>query len=259
MRCWMIGLLIAGLVACQPAPNPNLPPTVDPSLISWDRSPDAVTFRADVIGGESSIRARSNIPLCTVFGDNRIVWVNELGGFNFEVLYHAANDSAIREFIRYLTVEEAIYDFDWRSDDLFATAEVTPVIETVTLTVNDVMHRTDSFSGWDAQLFARVLTLCKQLGTAPILYQPNGGWVSVERVPYNPQAPISQWDSGSMGFSLPSLEGATPRWVTGASLLAIWNALRSLPSSLLYTEDNATFYALALQVPGIMRDAPPPP
>ena len=39
-------------------------------------------FRAEVVGGdrEGTFLARNDIPLCTIYGDNRIVWLNELGG-----------------------------------------------------------------------------------------------------------------------------------------------------------------------------------
>ena len=258
MRLWLIVLLLA-LAACGAPANPNLPPTVDPAIIVWDHSPNAILFRADVLGGEDDFGALDDIPQCTIFGDNRVVWINELGGFHFEVLYDAVTDTELREFVRYLTVDEGIYTFDWSIDALFGVATAAPVFQTVDLTINGVAHRTDSFSGWDAQLFIRVLTLCKRLGDAPILYQPAGGWVTVRSAPFNPQAPISLWDSGRMGFNLASVNGTAPRWVTGEAVLSLWTARRTLPTSLLYTEDYSTYYALALQLPGITRDAPAAP
>lgn len=253
---WIV-LLIGLLAACgTPPPNPSV---IDPTILSWERSPDAIVFRADVIGGVDDFRARSEIAPCTVYGDQRVVWVNELSGFNVEILYDAVSGDELRDFIRYLTVEEAIYTFGWRYDELFATAEVAPVVETVTLAVNDTTHRTDSLSGWDAELFTRVLTLCKRLGAEPILFEPDGGWLSGRRVAYSPQSPISTWDAARMGLSLPGLEGDSPRWVTGAALLTVWEALLSLPSSLLYTEDYAAYYQVALQIPGITRESPPAP
>ena len=41
-------------------------------------------------------------------------------------------------------------------------------------------------------------------------------------------------------------------------MLTLWDDLRRLPSSLLYLEGD-TYYAVALQIPGIMRDSPPAP
>ena len=58
---------------------------------------------------------------------------------------------------------------------------------------------------------------------------------------------------------LASMNGAAPRWVTGEAILSLWTARRTLPTSLLYTEDYNTYYALALQLPGITRDAPAAP
>ncbi|MBK8029124.1 MAG: hypothetical protein IPO91_11560 [Chloroflexi bacterium] len=256
MRLRLIVVLLAlALAACGAPTTPNLPPTVDPSIITWDRSPNAVVFRADVLGGEDAFGALDDIPQCTIFGDNRVVWLNELGGFHFEVLYDAVTDAELREFIRYLTVDEGIYTFNWSIDSVFGSPTAAPVFQSVDLTVNGLTHRTDSFSGWDSQLFIRVLTMCKRLGDAPILYQPAGGWVSVQPRPYNPQAPISQWDGARMGFGLAAANGAPARWVNGEAILSLWTARRTLPTSLLYTEDNSNYYAVALQLPGITRDA----
>lgn len=259
MRWWMlIGLLIL-LTACGTSGAPNGSDAANARVITWERRADAVVFRADVIGGTDAFRARSAIPLCTVFGDNRVMWVNPLDGFRFEVLYDGVSDDALREFVRYLTVDEAIYTFGWNADDALLAAAGASGIPAVTLTVNAVTHRTSANGGWDAQLFRRVLTMCKQLGRAPILFQPHGAWVSVQRAAYSVQAPVSVWEGGALGFSLAAAADAPARWLTGAPLLALWEQFRSLPSSLLYTEDYATYYAVALQVPGVMRDAPAAP
>src|SRR5690606_5319485 len=107
MRWWICAALIL-LTACQPAAsnpasqqNANSPD--DSTLIQWDRSPTNVVFRADVIGGDDDFSARSAIPLCTIYGDNRVVWINELDGFNIEILYDRVSDDAVRSFIEYLT------------------------------------------------------------------------------------------------------------------------------------------------------------
>ncbi|MBE2271219.1 MAG: hypothetical protein IAE80_23495 [Anaerolinea sp.] len=261
MRRWILCLLIVVLTvaACEPltSSNSGQPATVDPRIFSWDRSPNAVIFSAETVGGQSDFRALSDIPLCALYGDNRLVWLNELGGFDFEVLYDGVGDSAIREFISYLTVTEAIYTHAWNFDNLFATAEVAPVVETVRLIVNGVEHRADSLSGWDAQWFTRVVTMCQRLASAPILFQPAGAWITAQPTPYSVQAPISVWDSTRMGFRL--TDAAQARWVTGVPLLDLWNALRSLPGSLLYTEDQVTYYQIAVQVPGISVTSPPAP
>lgn len=262
MRWWICAALIL-LTACQPASsdpassqNGNLSP--DSTLIQWDRSPTSVVFRADVIGGDDAFSARSAIPLCTVYGDNRVVWINELDGFNIEILHDRVSDDAVRSFVEYLTVNERVYTYDWQFDDILAAAEVAPVAETVSVEVNGLSHRADAFSGWDPEWFRRVLDACKSISATPVLFQPDGGWLLAQVAPYNSQAPIIEWDAAAAGFSLDTVVDGDPRWMTGAPMLTLWDDLRRLPSSLLYLEGDA-YYTVALQIPGITRDSPPAP
>ncbi len=261
MRWWICAALIL-LTGCQPAASnpasPNVDSPDDSTLIQWDRSPTSVVFRADVIGGDDDFSARSAIPLCTVYGDNRVVWINELDGFNIEILYDRVSDDAVRSFVEYLTVNERVYTYDWQFDSILTDDAIAPVAETVSVNVNGVQHRADAFSGWDPEWFRRVLDACKSISAEPVLFQPDGGWLSAQVAPYNSQAPIIEWDTASAGFSLESVVDGEPRWMIGAPMLTLWDDLRRLPSSLLYLEGDS-YYTLALQIPDIMRDSPPAP
>jgi len=41
------------------------------TIIQWDRSPETVVFRTEVVGGDNadSFLMRTRIPLCTIYGD----------------------------------------------------------------------------------------------------------------------------------------------------------------------------------------------
>ena len=61
-----------------------------------------------------------------------------------------------------------------------------------------------------------------------------------------------------MGVSLASVAAGAPQWISGSAASALWNTLHSLPSNLIF-EEGDSYYQVALQVPGITRDAPPAP
>lgn len=249
-------ILMAGCRTAEPSLNP--PAAQNQRVIQWDRSPDNIIFQADVAGGPDTITRLSEIPLCTIYGDNRVVWTNELDAFNVQTLYDFVSDETIDSFITYLTVQERIYTFEAFAAEQ-TTPEVVPIVETVLINVNQRLHTADAFSGWDADWFARVLRSCQRLSQTPILFEPDGAWLTVATAPYNTEAPIIVWNPQDTGLSFAdALASSQPRWITGSNVLPLWNALNTLPSALLFSENNQ-YYQVAVQVPGITRNAPPRP
>ena len=251
---WIFTLaLILLIAACQPAATDG----EQPNIVRWDRSPQTIVFRADVVGGESDFQARNAIPNCTIYGDNRVVWVNELGPSTVQVLEDRLPDVGINAFAQYLAGNERLYTFEARLKEIQAQADVNPVVETVSINVNDLPHTADSFGGWDGDWFPRVLAACKHLGQAPVLVAPSSGWLSAQSVPFSMQPPIATWNAQETGMSLKSATGA-PKWISGNAASTVWNTLHTLPSNLIF-EDGSDYFEVALQVPGITRDAPPAP
>lgn len=250
-------LILLPLAACRITEAPTASPPIPEGLIRWERSPESIVFQADVRGGSDDISRLGDIPLCTIYGDNRIVWVNELDAFHVEVLYDTVSNAAIYDFVAYLTVNERIYTYAALADPQ-QTAETAPVVETVTLNVNEREHSADGFSGWDGGWFSRVLRACHRISQTPILFAPTGGWVTVEASEYNIQAPNVNWSPGAaLNFANIAASGE-PQWVTGADIVTLWNYLHSMPSSLRFYQNDG-YYRAALQIPGISRTSPPEP
>jgi hypothetical protein len=245
--------------ACQFAEEQqNSTPTRPPGLINWDRDPSAIVFRADVVGGSQNTSRLSETPLCTIYGDNRVVWVNELDAFNVEILYDQLEDVVIGDFVTYLTVNERIYTYEALASE-HDTGSTSPVVETVTLNVNGDTHTADGFSGWDSDWFARVLRACQRISQSPILFAPSGAWLTVESAAYNIESPTTTWNPQETELSLNEVANdGQPRWIEGGNLQTLWNYTITLPSTLLLSEDG-NYYRIALQVPGITRTSPPPP
>lgn len=257
-RIHLLVALLFSAAACQPALRDGRVFNTDPDLIGWDRSPQAVIFRADITGGAADLRALNSVPNCTIYGDNRVVWVNELAPFKIEVLEDRLPNEAISAFVQYLTVYERVYTYEALSSEIQQQAGAHPVVETVELNVNDDQHSADSFGGWDTDWFPRVVEACKRLSETPVLIAPSSGWLAARSVEYNQQSPLSTWNAATMGVRLADLAPDAPRWINGDGATALWNMIHSLPLNLLFEEDGS-YYMVALQVPGVTRDSPPAP
>jgi hypothetical protein len=257
----MIFLLV--LSACQSNAGDGGGAPLDNSAIQWDRSPSTVVFRADVTGGSSAgtLLARNDVPSCTVYGDNHVVWLNQAGPYETQVLWDQVSDQAIRDFVSYLTITERFFEYDAQAD-LQPASSVTPVIETLMLFVSGEQHQSDAFSGWEGDYYPRVLSKCQTISTAPVLYEPSAAWVSVEAIPAD-QPDTSAfnvpWDAAASGLSLAEIEASGERrWITDRNVAVLWNLIRNSVSNLRFTEGE-TQYRLALEVPGITRESPPAP
>ncbi|NWG15840.1 MAG: hypothetical protein HXY41_04325 [Chloroflexi bacterium] len=230
------------------------------SPIDWDRSPSTVVFRADVEGGtpEDAFLARSEIPPCTVYGDNRVVWTNEIGPFETQVLWDKVSDDAIRNFVLILTLNRQIYSYSaGRSLEPASSSE--PVVETLTLFVNGLQHKTDAFGGWDVDYYRQIVDACRQISVAPVLYVPTAAWVSAQAVPYDSDAPLVAWDSAANGLSLFELAAGTERkWLTDRNVPVLWNIIRTSPPRIQFLEGEQRYH-VAVEVPNVTRESPPAP
>lgn len=265
----MIWLFALGVASCSQPPAPPATAAVSiaaggdgfnplPGLITWVRDPNYVLFRAEIAGGEDPFLDRNVIPDCTIYGDNRIVWKNELDAQENQALEDRLSDDAISAFIQYLTVTERIYTFEEKLPDLATQFPTVPVVERVTIAVNGMSHRADGLSGWDAGWFDRVLDTCKSLGQSPVLILPQAGWLSTREVPFDVAPPLVMWDAAATGFSLGEHVGDTPGWVTGQGVAQLWERIHSLPLNSIY-QDGDHFYWVALQIPAVTRGSPPTP
>ncbi|MBC6936361.1 MAG: hypothetical protein DWB42_11040 [Chloroflexi bacterium] len=246
------------LAACGGSGQTDAPAANSP--IDWDRSPGTVVFRADVEGGtpEDAFLARSEIPPCTVYGDNRVVWTNEIGPFETQVLWDKVGDEAIRNFVTILTINRQIYSYKAGSA-LEPAGPTTPVVETLTLFVNGLQHKTDAFAGWDLDYYRQITDACRQISVAPVLYEPTAAWVSALAVPYDPNAPVVAWDGAANNLSLAELAaGGERKWLTDRNVPVLWNILRTSPPRIQFLEGEERYY-VALEVPNVTRSSPPAP
>jgi hypothetical protein len=253
-------LLMAFLLTACGSQTPADGVSSGSSVIQWDRGPQTIVFRADVVGGDTAntFRSRNEVPICTIYGDNRIVWTNELSNFETQVLWDQLTDQQIQDFVSYLTIVQRIYTYDAQAD-LQPPSAVEPVVETLTVFVNGRVHTTDSFAAWENDYFQSIIRTCKTISATPVLFEPQGAWVSAQVTEYNSNIPGLLWDGNAAGLRLADLASSGERkWITDQNLRILWNIMRTSSPLTLFNEGEAT-YQVALEVPGVNRDAPPAP
>ena len=259
-----LGLLSVALSACGilGGNNNNAPAagSQQTNPIDWNRSPNTIVFRADVTGGSTDpFYALSEVPSCTIYGDNHIVWTNELGVNNVQILEDSLTDSQIVNFVNYVALTKQLYNYSAKADTIPLSGSAPPVVETLDLFVNNVAHKTDAFGGWDSAYYQEVLLNCRQISTAPVLYVPTGAWVSARAVDYDSQMPRQPWDAAANGLSLKELaDSGQPKWITGRNVGVFWNMFLTSPKTIQFIEGD-TQYNVALQVPNTTRNSPAAP
>jgi hypothetical protein len=258
-RLFSLMVLVFSLVACS---SGNTDPQEQQSgeFIRWDRSPQTVVFRADVVNKDETqaFRARNEVPPCTIYGDNRIVWTNDLGDFTTQILWDKITDKQLTDFIQYLGVVEGIYNHDARAD-LQPPSSIAPIVETLTVFVNERQHVTDSFSDWTFDYFQRLLRVCTTISTTPILFEPQGAYISAQEIPFESSAPMTLWDGEAAGLRLSEIAGSGERrWITDQNVKILWEIIRTSSPQIIFQEGN-TSYAVALEIPGVTRSSPPAP
>lgn len=267
-RFSLLTCLLILFTACQPTTS-----TVEPSgvigevtrpelveAIQWERSPTTVVFRAEVAGGDTdtAFYARNDVPYCTIYGDNRVVWTTTTVRSDDGVVFDIVSDEAIRIFVDSLINEKQFYEYETGAD-LLLPSETKPVFERLTLFLNGRLHQTDSFGGWDFAYFQEVLEACRNISTAPVAFAPEGAWVSAQRIDYNPDRPSLLWDGSAAGLRLAELaQNGERRWITGQNAAVLWDRIRGGGADIQFTDEGETFL-VAVEIPNITRSSPPAP
>lgn len=229
-------------------------------VIQWTRTPETIVFRADVFGGEQAetFAALNEVPNCTIYGDNRIIWTSTSGDNSTQILIDILTDDVIYNFITDLTVADRIYTYTTGVEDL-APSTVAPVVETLEVNVNGRAHKTDAFGGWNYAYFEAILNRCQALSQAPALFEPTEAWITVQAVEYNTNYPLRLWDHVAAGFDLAELASAgEARWVTGDVVRQLWTLQRTGGPETQFAQDIGN-YVLAIQIPNVTRSAPARP
>ncbi len=262
----LVALMIAGCQALGGGgddENTGDEPFDPGQLVQWERDPNQIIFRAQVVGGadedENPFLIRNDIPACTIYGDNRIVWQVFAADNTSQILEDRLTDQVINTFVQDLTVGYRFYTYEARSD-LRAPGETSPVVEQLTLNVNGREHVTDALGEWEFQYYEEILNRCTSLSEAPVIFEPSGAWVSAIETEFDPSALSIFWEGtadGSVNFAELATNGER-QWIEGNLVTILWEMIRNNPQRIIFEQEEGVF-SVALEVPGVTRISPPPP
>lgn len=226
--------------------------------VNWADDARHIVFRVDVVGGEQDFESRNDIPLCTIYGNGRIVWQGSSQPGSRVILFSFLETQTIRDFVARLLTEQNINEYGSLADTQ-PPGDVRPVYEQIEINVNGNQYVTDGFADWPADLFLNTLDGCRDLATQPVIFEPDGGWMSATYAEYDPNATLIEWNAQATGIDLVEMTETRSRlWVDNDVLPFLWNLMTSSPRSRIF-EQNDTYFKVAFQVPNVHRDAPPAP
>lgn len=245
------------LGACNgnnPAPGITATPANIPAL-GWNKSPDSIIVRLDrQVQGESQVTALNRLPLCTLYGNGHLVWVNDTPPDGDQVLEAQLDDGTIRTLLDF-----AIKEFHFYSLPDYAANELQPpgnaLVESIAVNLNDSPRTVRSYGHWPNNEFQTLLDKCTHSTTQPVLFAPTGAWLSVQpTVGQTPDSPLV-WQP-SQPFKLNDLAAnGKPIWISGPLLSALWAIQRRSIGAVQWI-DNKKSFRLILQIPGISRESP---
>jgi len=251
-------LLLLTLAACGGGDDGDTFNPDSGEAITWDRSPGTIVFRMEVVGGEQTFDDLNDVPYCTIYGDNRIVWTVTAGDTTTQILYDVLTDQAIRSFVSDMTIAKRLFEYE-AGLPLQPPSDPAPVVEQITINVAGRQHVTDGFGGWDYNFFEDIRNQCVSLSPSPTIYEPTEAWLTVQASEYDPTAAEILWDAAAADLDLAAIASSgEPAWITGGNVRFFWNRIHSGSGGLQFTQDGQTFL-VALQVPNVTRDAPQPP
>lgn len=259
-----VGILVAALVlsgcggasnnpATQPAGGGGLPGLI------WNKDPKTIIVRLDrTLNGEPQAASLNRLPLCTIYGDGHVVWVNSVPPVSEEVLEARIDDSTMKSFLDdFLIRGQKFY-----SIPDYAAAQLQPdgrfSIESITVNLSNEVRTIRNFGAWPNGEFQNILDKCTHLTTQPVTYLPLGAWLSVQPATGTTSDPNIVWQAGAP-FKLSDLAASgQPVWINGQMLNVLWTSLRRTLGAVQWVENDKS-YRVVLQVPGISRESPAAP
>jgi hypothetical protein len=217
-----------------------------------------VIFRADrQLLNEPPYRDFNRLPLCTLYGDGRVVWTNYLQPQGEEVLEALIDDVQFRSFLEFLIRDMKFYEIPDYAGRELPPADNTG-IDSLTIYLAGQVHTARNYKLWPNDVYNIILEKCRTLSDAPVRVEPEAGWVTAYEVPEPSNAPFIDWPA-TAPFTLADVAAQKQAgWVSGPAFKQLWIAIRDTLGNIMWRE-NGKMYLVALQVPTVSRDAPPAP
>jgi hypothetical protein len=238
----ILPILVAAALACNTLAPPR--PTV-----AWDPAPEAVVLRAtECCGLVPPYYAENYIPEVHIWGDGRIVWVENQGRGARRLLEGALTEAQLEALLQ--RIVDAGF-FGWA--DSYADYRVTD-LPTQCLRVelsSQTKQVCEYYTGAPEAFHTLFAAVTGGAGAAGVEFIPAQAQLSVW--PTQPSQNVKpedylDWDPAATGFSLAQVTGR--RDVDGNALALAWRAVnRNLWFPLV--RDGDDFYYVVVTVPGL--------
>ncbi|MBX3062335.1 MAG: hypothetical protein KF726_05130 [Anaerolineae bacterium] len=128
----------------------------------------------------------------------------------------------------------------------------------MTLYLAGQVHTVRNYRLWPNDVYSTILDRCRTLSDSPVRVEPDSGWVTAYEITEENNAPYADWpDTAPFKMAdIASTQQAT--WATGVAFKQLWLTIRETGGNILWRE-NDKLYWVAVRVPLVSRDAPPPP
>ncbi len=242
-----LSLFLLGTSACATLFPPR-------PAITWDTDPEALIVSATYCCGfVLSYEVENYIPDAQIWGDGRIIWVEE-GGDQRKVFEGALTQGQMADFLRFIETEGF---FGW--EDLYANYNITDhAHQCLEIVLLEESKRVCEYIEGAPRAFHYLYNrIAKGAGATGTAFIPDSGYLISYLFPrlyakryFNDQI----WEADKMGFSLE--EAVHGLWIEGEVLETAWeivniNIWRNL------IQDGEDYYEIAIQIPGVSAQAPP--
>jgi len=243
-------LLLAGL-ACNTLLGPR-------PAVAWDPDPAAVVLRATFCCGLVPMSVAQNyVPEVQIWGDGRIVWVNQSNGGAREVLTGTLTPDQMKALLQ-AYVDAGFFGWDTNYGDYSITDGAT---QCVSVALTSRTHKVcEYYRGAPAKFHELYNTAAGGAGAPGAAFVPTQGYVTAYPQTFS-QPPASDtylnWPTDSFGLSPADVTGGA--WLEGEALAFAWRVVNDDIWQPL-VRDGDQYYELVVLVPGLSTvTAPTPP
>jgi hypothetical protein len=264
---FLLVVLVFASACAPPAGEADLPPQDTSavntlgSALDWDRSPETAVVRIDTMGGTNDpVNDLNALPFCVLYGDGHVYWLDPAADPE-QMLEDRIDAGVMREYLEYV-IGSGFYSWDDEADILVPVTEEAnegPLLERISVTLYGETHIINALANWPQDSFANILERCQRLSTAPVLYVPQGLWMSAVPVPARNDVPSLPWTVYVEAFPDVNLAAMTleaPQWVTGELAAVAWDIARR---GRMQITQNGVAYRIIAQIPGLQPTSPPAP
>ncbi len=242
-------LFVAGL-AC----NTLAPPR---PAVAWDPDPNALIVSGTFCCGLVPYHIVENyVPAVQIWGDGRIVWVDQNNAGSRRVLTATLTPAQLTALVQQF-VDAGFFGWDANYGDYSITDGATQCLSVALTSITKQVC--EYYSGAPAAFQDLYATATGGAGAAGVDVAPVQGYViaypQVFQTPPTAETYLN-WPAASLGVSL--ADNAGGQWLEGEALVFAWRVVNSDNWQPLVREGDA-YYLLSVLVPGVTQTDPPTP